>query len=114
MQDTKTTTFGGKKITIVELTTAQIRTIFDQIEKQEPQLLDDLINESVPVIAIAEASGISMEDLEQHKPSKVSALAKEVAAINPFLADMIKRRVSAFEKLATEISRQQSTGTPAS
>lgn len=114
MKDTTTTKFDGQEITINELTTAQIRTIFDQIEKQEPQLLDDLINESVPVLAIVEASGISMGKLEESKPSEVSKLAREVAAVNPFLADMIKRRVSAFEKLATEISKNQSTGTPAS
>ena len=108
MQNTDTVTFDGKEITITELSVKQIRQMFDQLDKQEPQLFDDLINEPVPTLAITISTGITLDKLEEHRPSEVAALAKEVIAVNPFLAAMITRRVAAFEKIA-EMSRQHST-----
>lgn len=111
MQDMKTTTFNGKEITVKELTVKQVRQVFSRINEEELLFFDDLMDQPVPALIIAEATGIPAENLEDHKPSDLTALAKEVESVNPTVASLIKRRLAAFEKLQT--LNQHLTGQPA-
>lgn len=99
MQDIKTTTFKGQTITVRELTVKQVREVFDRLDKESMLFIDDLLDQPVPALIVVESTGITLEQLEESKPSEVIPLCKEVIAINPSCASMIRRRVEAVTKM---------------
>ncbi len=106
MENNTTFKLAGKEITIKELNVKQIKDILSQVDKDEPQFLDDLINEPVPALIIQESSGIPVEEMEKMFPSELIELAGEVKKVNPLLASMIARRVEAFEKMGNLLKNQ--------
>lgn len=109
----KTTTFNGTEITVKELTVKQVRAVFSQIEKEDALFLDDILDQEVPALVIAEATGVSIKDMEGHKPSVLVALAQEVASVNPSVASLIKKRLAVYEKMQAITLNQSLTGQPA-
>ena len=113
MRDAKEITFDGDQITICELTVKQVRSVFSRMENTDPVFLDDLLDQPVPALIIAEATGIQVEKLDNYKPSILEKLAKEVEAVNPFVASLIKRRLAMYEKMKSMTLDQPLTGQPA-
>lgn len=99
MQDIKTTTFKGETVTVRELTVKQVREVFDRLDKESTLFIDDLLDQPVPALIVVESTGITLEMLEESKPSEVVPLCKEVIEVNPSCASMIQRRVEAATKL---------------
>ena len=104
MQDTTTATFQGQTVTIKELTVKQVREVFERLNKEGAQFMDDLINQSVPALIVTECTGVPIEQLEEAKPSELVTLCAEVAQVNPSLASMILRRIEASDRLAHLLS----------
>ncbi len=113
MQDMKTITFNDNEITVKELTVKQVRQVFSRLEKEDALFLDDILDQHVPALVIAEATGISVTDMEGHKPSELVALAQEVASVNPSVASLIKKRLAVYEKMQAMTLNQPLTGQPA-
>lgn len=113
MKDMMKTTFNGKEIAILELTVKQVREVFSRIEKEDSLFVDDLLDQPVPALVIAKATGIPVEELEKSKPSELATLAKEVESVNPFVASLIKRRLAMFEKMQAMTLDPSLTGQPA-
>lgn len=113
MQDMKTITFDDKEINIQELTVRQVRAVFSRIEKEDPLFVDDLLDQPVPALVIAEATGIPVEKLDEYKPSALTELAKEVESVNPSVAGLIKRRLAMYEKIQDMTLNRSLTGQPA-
>lgn len=113
--------FAGKKITLCELTVAQVRKVLEDLENlEESNTFDELLDSLVPASVIIKSSGLSMEELEKHSPSELLLLAEEVGVTNSFFLKMIERKVQAFELIkqnlgeTKEILPVSSTETPAS
>ncbi len=113
MQDMKTITFDEKEITIQELTVKQVRTVFSRIEKEDSLFVDDLLDQPVPALIIAESTGIPVDKLDEYKPSALIELAKEVESVNPSVASLIKKRLAMYEKIQDMTLNQSLTGQPA-
>jgi len=113
MQDMKTATFDGKEITVRELTVKQVREVFSILEKEDASFLDDLLDQPVPALIIAKATGIPIDELYEHRPSALAELAKEVAAVNPSVASLIKKRLALYEKMQDMGFKQLLTEQPA-
>lgn len=101
MQETVTTTFKGKELKIMELTVKQVRETFKRITEEEITFIDDLLDKKVPTLIVLECTGLTMEELEESKPSELTFLFDKVAEANPSLASMIQRRVEALDRLST-------------
>lgn len=99
MQDLTTTEFQGRTITVKELTVKQVREAFERLNHESTLFIDDLIDQPVPAIIICESTGLTLEELEDVKPSELLPLCREVIRINPSLASMIERRVEAVTQL---------------
>lgn len=108
MQDSITHTFRGQTITVNELTVKQVREIFERIRKDPDQLIDDLVDQPVPVLAVCTSSGIGLDQLEDALPSELVKLFEKVAEVNPSLASMIRRRIEAANKLEAAICSAKS------
>ena len=115
MQDSITTTFQDKTITIKELTVRQVREVFEQLTHEGQLFIDDLLDQPVPAKVVTEATGITLEELEGARPSELITLCGEVVKVNPTLASMIQRRIEAADRLEKIIlSAPSSTGQSAS
>ena len=101
MQETVTTTFKGKELKIMEVTVKQVRETFKRITEEEITFIDDLLDKKVPSLIVLECTGLTMEELEESKPSELTFLFDKVAEANPSLASMIQRRVEALDRLST-------------
>lgn len=99
MQDMKSATFQGNRVTVKELTVKQVREVFERLNHEGHLFIDDLLDQPVPALVVTEATGIPLEQLEEALPSELITLCSEVIAVNPSLASMIKRRIEAFEKM---------------
>jgi hypothetical protein len=100
-------TFAGEQITIQELTVSQVRRIMTDLENEPAgQLIDDLLDTKIPVAAISLSTGLNIEDLEKHQPSKIDELAKEVEQANPFFVGMIQRRLKLYQEMQGMVRKQ--------
>ncbi|MGD9949320.1 MAG: hypothetical protein AB7U29_12700 [Desulfobulbus sp.] len=99
MQDSVTTTFQGKTVTVRELTVKQVRELFERLKNETPLFIDDLLDQPVPARAVSESTGIPLDQLEEAKPSELLPLCEEVIRVNPSLASMISRRIEAADRL---------------
>lgn len=103
----KSYTFAGEQITIQELTVSQVRRIMTDLENEPAgQLIDDLLDTKIPVVAISLSTGLNIEDLEKHQPSKIDELAKEVEQANPFFVGMIQRRLKLYQEMRGMVRKQ--------
>lgn len=112
MQDSTTTTFKGKTVTVQELTVKQVRELFERLKKEDPFFIDDLLDQPVPALAVSESTGIQLDQLEEATPSELMPLCKEVMEVNPSLASMIKRRIEAADNLEKAILSAKSLTAP--
>jgi hypothetical protein len=99
MQDTRRAVFRGDTVTVKELTVKQVREIFERLNHESSLFMDDLLDQPVPALVVAESTGLQIEQLEEGLPSELIKLCEEVVAVNPSLASMIKRRIGAYERL---------------
>ena len=112
MQDSITTTFLGNSVTVRELTVKQVREIFERLKKDQSLFIDDLLDQPVPTLAVSESTGISIEQLEEGKPSDLVELYEAVVKVNPSLASMIRRRIEAADLLEQVILSANSLTVP--
>lgn len=112
MQDSIITTFQSHPVTVKELTVKQVREIFERLKNEQSMFIDDLLDQPVPALAISESAGISIEQLEECKPSDLAELCEAVVKVNPFLASMIRRRIEAADRLEQVILSANSLTVP--
>ncbi|CCK81198.1 hypothetical protein [Desulfobacula toluolica] len=103
MQRTKTITIGERDITIKELSVAQIRDMMDEMEKEKITTIDLLFPDSLPPVAIAGSTGISVKKLEEDfSPSELKQVIDGVENLNPFFANMMSRMAKIGEAVLKE------------
>ena len=91
---TESLTIAGRPVTVRQLTMRQIRNVMAHLKKKEaePHIVDVVFNDSVPAIALAEASGLSLEELAgDFDQQDIADLLAKVKAINPFFVGMTER-----------------------
>lgn len=99
MQDLTTIEFKGETVTVTELTVKQVRQTFERVSKEDIPFIDDLVNRKVPALIVTECTGLTVDQLEDAKPSELDVLFDKVAEINPSLASMIQRRIEALDRI---------------
>ncbi len=93
MKKTKTIEFNGRKLTVNELTVAQVEEWIESQKKDEPVMhtLDLLMGRKLPVSVIRQAVPDLTEDDLKVAPSELVALYDEVESVNSFLSEMSAR-----------------------
>lgn len=95
----KTIELAGKEIIVQELTVAQVRKIISTVDIDEvAKDIDDLLDANVPALAIADATGLTLAEMEEYRPSELASLAWEVEQANPFLVGLVERKVKAYNE----------------
>lgn len=110
--------FAGRDIEVKTLTVADVKTILDHFEQMRKNghglsVVDMLMDDEVPAVAVTKASGLTMAELEGAvNPQDLRELFDAVRAANPFFLGMMERLIqggrSALEKEPVAGSQQKS------
>lgn len=92
-------TLAGRKIEVKQLTMRQIKDVVAVLKKsqagEEVHVVDALFDNDVPAIAVSEATGLSMAELEgEISQQEMHDLIEKVRAVNPFFVGMMERVIA--------------------
>ena len=113
MRKTKEVQIGERKITVNELTVAQVDALFNGFTAERPVHKAELLMDSaVPIEAVLLATGLTSEQLaEEIYPSELAEIWQAVEEVNGFLSNLLGRMAQAGEKiLAARASGALSAG----
>lgn len=99
MQDSINVKFKENFITVKELTVKQVRESFERLKTDEQLFIDELLDQPIPALIVTQSTGLTLEQLENSKPSELIPLCEAIVKVNPSFASMIKRRIEAAEHL---------------
>lgn len=93
MRKSKTITIGDREITVRELTVEQVdKLLGDFNQKRSPHPVELLLNASLPVEVVEQATGMTGNELAGDlTPSELDAIWKAVAEVNDFLSNLLIR-----------------------
>ena len=113
MRKTREVQVGDRKITINELTVAQVDALFSGFDAERPAHTAELLMEStLPIEAVQMATGMTAEQLSGDIcPSELAEIWQAVAEVNDFLSRLLDRMAQAGKEiLAAKISGARSAG----
>lgn len=89
-------TLAGRQVEVKQLTMRQIKNVMAVVKKQdnEVHVIDAVYNDPVPAVALAEGTGLSLEELSgDFNQEEVNNLLSKFKSINPFFVGMTERLV---------------------
>lgn len=96
MQDNVSATFNGDAVTVHELTVRQVRGVFNRLDSEDYQFIDELLYQPIPASIVMESTGLTLVQLEDATPSDLTRLYQITMKMNPFCRpqEQAKRRTS--------------------
>ena len=88
---------GDRKITVFELTVAQVRDMAKAAEGDNADPLSNWLIEDTPFVVLAAMSTVDVSDFDEWRPSEIKQLADVCREVNPDFFDM-GRRIDAAVK----------------
>ena len=113
MRKTREVQVGDRKITVNELTVAQVDALFSGFDAERPAHKAELLMESaLPIEAVQMATGMTAEQLSGDIcPSELAEIWQAVAEVNDFLSRLLGRMAQAGKEiLAAKVSGARSAG----
>lgn len=104
--------FGGRTITVKELTVRQVDGLFENATADRKATTAELlINSSIPIDAVIASSGLTVEELGGDVlPSELERLWSAVAEVNDFLSRMCERLGAVAKMMQPPASSEMSAG----
>ena len=106
----KTAKIGDREVTVFELTVAQVRDMAKATAADQTDPLSNWLIEDVPFVVIASMTTVTVEELDDWRPSEIKQLAEVCREVNPDFFDMNRRLGAAVESIRsgglTEPSRR--------
>lgn len=90
----ETINIGGRSVAVKQLTMRQIREVLANLKERDggPHVLDMVFDDDVPAVAVSEATGLSLAELEgDFTQQEMRDLIDQVRAKNPFFVGMMER-----------------------
>ncbi len=100
MRKTKIIDIDDKKITVKELTAADIRGLMEDTEKQKEPGIIDLLFPDMPARAFELCTDLSEKEIEALLQSDLIKIKEAIVTLNPLLASLTKRLLKAMEAQA--------------
>ncbi len=106
MIDAKPAVLGGREVVVSELSVEQLdQFLLQDPKKYESTTLDRLLNDKlVSGALLAQACGMSEEELRKHKPSEIRQVADVFQEVNPDFFEMARRDVEEARRLAEAVN----------
>ena len=100
MRKEKTIKIDEREIVVHELTVKEIGELMNPDENQKISTIDMLFGQEVTATAIAKATGLEIEDMEENfSPSDIKLIVDTMKELNAFFFDMTARLVGAASAL---------------
>lgn len=110
MRKSEVIKIDGAEITVKELTVEKIKAMvaaYSAGQQAAMNTVDMLFGDVIPSDAVAESSGISIEDLEgKYAPSELNEIVEAVKRVNPFFLAMIAKFTAAAGKLESLLPKK--------
>ena len=87
----KAVKIGDKEVTVHELTVAQVRDMAQAAAVDQSDPLANWLIEDVPFVVLASMTTITVEALDEWRPSEIKQLAEVCREVNPDFFDMNRR-----------------------
>jgi len=95
MRKVRETEINGRRLTLNELTVAEI---YNRLERLGSSLLDVMFDGRLPLDLVCASAGIEENELEVWPPSEIEKLIGEVEKANPHCARLCRNLAAAGEK----------------
>jgi hypothetical protein len=99
----KVVKIGDREVTVYELTVAQVRVMAKTTAEDQTDPLANWLIEDTPFVVLASMSTVTVEELDEWRPSEIKQLADACRGVNPDFFDMNRRLSAAVESMRSTV-----------